>query len=100
MFTYHGVIMVFLVIIPAVPAALGNFFLPMHARSEGRRVPAAEPAFVLHLLPGAVFAVAARCSISGADTGWTFYAPYSIRTNTARDLRSRRARSSPASRRF
>jgi len=29
MFTYHGAIMVFLVVIPAVPAALGNFILPM-----------------------------------------------------------------------
>src|SRR5687767_5042735 len=28
-FTYHGVIMVFLVVIPAVPAAIGNFVLPM-----------------------------------------------------------------------
>jgi cytochrome c oxidase subunit 1 len=27
-FTYHGAIMVFLVIIPAIPAALGNFILP------------------------------------------------------------------------
>src|SRR4051794_726052 len=28
-FTYHGAIMVFLVIIPSVPAALGNFLLPI-----------------------------------------------------------------------
>src|SRR4051812_6064797 len=28
-FTYHGAIMVFLVIIPSVPAALGNFVLPI-----------------------------------------------------------------------
>src|SRR5690348_8373419 len=27
-FTYHGAIMVFLVIIPALPAAMGNFILP------------------------------------------------------------------------
>src|SRR4051812_13977583 len=29
LFTYHGAIMVFLVIIPSVPAAIGNFVLPM-----------------------------------------------------------------------
>src|SRR3954471_4155455 len=29
LFTYHGAIMVFLVIIPAIPAALGNFVLPI-----------------------------------------------------------------------
>src|SRR5690349_4691844 len=28
-FTYHGAIMVFLVVIPAIPAALGNFALPI-----------------------------------------------------------------------
>src|SRR6478609_6157271 len=28
-FTYHGAIMVFLVIIPMIPGAIGNFFLPM-----------------------------------------------------------------------
>src|SRR4051812_28445009 len=27
LFTYHGAIMVFLVVIPAIPAALGNFIL-------------------------------------------------------------------------
>jgi cytochrome c oxidase subunit 1 len=29
MFTYHGAIMVFLVVIPAIPGALGNFVLPI-----------------------------------------------------------------------
>src|SRR4051794_22834478 len=28
-FTYHGTIMVFMVIIPMVPAAIGNFVLPL-----------------------------------------------------------------------
>src|SRR4051812_40860205 len=28
-FTYHGAIMVFLVIIPSIPAAIGNFVMPM-----------------------------------------------------------------------
>ena len=28
-FTLHGVIMIFLFIIPGIPASLGNFFLPM-----------------------------------------------------------------------
>ena len=29
MFTLHGAVMVFMFIIPAVPAILGNFILPM-----------------------------------------------------------------------
>ena len=28
--TYHGAVMVFMVIIPGIPAVLGNFFLPIH----------------------------------------------------------------------
>ena len=29
-FTLHGVIMIFLFIIPGIPAVFGNFFLPLH----------------------------------------------------------------------
>ncbi len=32
-FTLHGAMMVFLFIIPGIPAALGNFVLPLHARA-------------------------------------------------------------------
>ena len=41
-FTLHGAIMVFLFIIPSVPAALGQFRLAPDARREGRGVPAAQ----------------------------------------------------------
>ena len=30
MFTLHGVIMIFLVVIPSIPASFGNIFLPLH----------------------------------------------------------------------
>ena len=30
LFTLHGAVMVFLVIVPGIPAALGNFVLPLH----------------------------------------------------------------------
>ena len=40
MFTLHGVVMIFLFMIPAIPASFGNFCLPLHAGREGRRVPA------------------------------------------------------------
>ena len=40
LFTLHGAIMVFLVIIPGIPAALGNFVAADHARRQGRGVPA------------------------------------------------------------
>ena len=50
-FTLHGAVMVFLFIIPSVPAALGNFFLPIMIGAKDVAVPAAQPAQLLHL-PG------------------------------------------------
>ncbi len=48
-FTLHGAVMVFLFIIPAIPAALGQLRPAADARRQGRRLPAAEPAQLLHL---------------------------------------------------
>jgi cytochrome c oxidase subunit 1 len=80
-FTYHGAIMVFLVVIPMVPAALGNFFVPMMIGAKDVAFPRLNLMSYYIYCIGAVFAVSALF-IKGADTGWTFYAPYSIRTNT------------------
>ena len=80
-FTYHGAIMVFLVIIPSIPAALGNFILPMILGAKDVAFPRLNLASYYIFMVGAIFAVAALF-LRGADTGWTFYTPYSIRTNT------------------
>ncbi len=80
-FTYHGAIMVFLVIIPAIPAALGNFLLPIMLGAKDVAFPRLNLASYYIFMTGALFAVAALF-LRGADTGWTFYTPYSIRTNT------------------
>lgn len=80
-FTYHGAIMVFLVIIPSVPAALGNFLLPIMLGAKDVAFPRLNLASYYIFVIGAIFAVAALF-LRGADTGWTFYAPYSIKTNT------------------
>ena len=37
-FTLHGVIMVFLVVVPGIPAALGNFILPIQLGRQGSRL--------------------------------------------------------------
>ena len=81
MFTYHGAIMVFLVIIPAIPAALGNFILPIMLGAKDVAFPRLNLASYYIFVLGASFATAALF-LRGADTGWTFYTPYSIRTNT------------------
>jgi cytochrome c oxidase subunit I len=82
MFTVHGAMMVFLVIIPGVPAALGNFVLPIQLGAKDVAFPRLNlMSFHLWIL-GALFFVLSLL-LSAADTGWTFYTPYSVTTNTA-----------------
>jgi cytochrome c oxidase subunit I len=81
LFTYHGAIMVFLVIIPAIPASLGNFILPILLGAKDVAFPRLNLASYYIFVLGAIFAVSALF-LRGADTGWTFYTPYSIRTTT------------------
>jgi cytochrome c oxidase subunit 1 len=81
LFTYHGAIMVFLVVIPAIPGAIGNFVLPMMLGAKDVAFPKLNLASYYIFIAGAIFAMAALF-LNGADTGWTFYTPYSIRTNT------------------
>ncbi len=81
-FTLHGAIMVFLFIIPSVPAALGNFVMPLMLGAKDVAFPRLNLASFYLWVLGAVMAV---CSmIFGAvDTGWTFYTPYSTTTDGA-----------------
>jgi cytochrome c oxidase subunit I len=80
-FTYHGAIMVFLVIIPAIPGSIGNFVLPMMVGAKDVAFPKLNLASYYIYLIGSLFATFALF-FKGADTGWTFYTPYSIRTST------------------
>ena len=81
-FTLHGAIMVFLVIIPSVPAALGNFVLPIMLGAKDVAFPRLN-LFSYHLwVVGALFFVMALFT-GGLDTGWTFYTPYSTDPNSA-----------------
>ena len=53
MFTLHGVVMIFLFMIPAIPAAFGNFILPLMLGAKDVAFPQAQPALALPLLTGA-----------------------------------------------
>ncbi len=77
-FTYHGIVMVFLVIIPSIPAALGNFVLPMVLGAKDVAFPKLNLFSYYIFVIGAVFAVSSLL-FTQADTGWTFYTPYSIK---------------------
>ncbi|MBC7835220.1 MAG: cbb3-type cytochrome c oxidase subunit I [Phycisphaerales bacterium] len=78
-FSLHGIIMVFLVIVPSVPASLGNFFLPLLIGAKDVAFPRLNLASWYIYLTGSVFAVIALV-MGGVDTGWTFYVPYSTMT--------------------
>jgi cytochrome c oxidase subunit I len=78
-FTLHGAIMVFMFIIPAVPAALGNFMLPLLLGTKDVAFPRLNLFSFYIYVAGSCIAIAAIIG-GGVDTGWTFYTPYSTST--------------------
>ncbi len=83
LFTLHGVIMIFLFVIPGVPAVFGNFFLPILLGARDVAFPRINLATWYFFMAGALIAVAALFTGGGPpDTGWSFYAPFSIKTGT------------------
>lgn len=82
-FTLHGVIMIFLFIIPGIPAIFGNFFLPLLLGTDDVAFPRLNLISWYLYVGGAIFALLTLVVGNGpADTGWTFYAPYSVQTDT------------------
>ena len=79
MFTLHGVVMVLLFMIPAIPAVFGNFCLPIMMGAKDVAFPRLNLLTLYVYWPGATHR-AGRLIVGGADTGWTFYAPYSTTT--------------------
>jgi len=75
-FTLHGAIMVFFVLVPSIPAALGNFVLPMQLGAKDVAFPRLNLASLYIYMIGAIFTFMALAN-NGLDTGWTFYTPYS-----------------------
>jgi cytochrome c oxidase subunit 1 len=100
MFSLHGAVMVFLFIIPAVPAILGNFVLPLQLGAKDVAFPRLNllsfycwiggAIFFIYVLGGGIINMMlpdlkpqlaqyhmAWLIQPGLDTGWTFYTPYS-----------------------
>ena len=76
MFTMHGIAMIFFFLIPAVPAVLGNFLIPIMIGARDLAFPR------INLLSWYIFTIGACITFAamvsgGVDTGWTFYTPYS-----------------------
>src|SRR6516164_2555427 len=79
MFTLHGVIMIFLFMIPAIPNIFGNFCLPLMLGAKDVAFPKLNLLSLYLYWTGATLALSGMI-MGGADTGWTFYAPYSTTT--------------------
>ena len=81
-FTLHGAIMIFLFLVPAVPAILGNFIMPIQLGAKDVVFPR------LNLMSWYLYMIGASIAVysilaGGIDTGWTFYTPYSSTTGGA-----------------
>jgi cytochrome c oxidase subunit 1 len=75
-FTMHGVLMVFFFLIPAIPAVLGNFLIPLMVGAKDLAFPRINLLSWYLYVFGAVFTLYSLLH-GGIDTGWTFYTPYS-----------------------
>ena len=76
LFSTHGIVMIFLFLVPSIPAVLGNFLLPLMLGARDVAFPR------LNLLSWYVFVAGGSIVMyaliaGGIDTGWTFYTPLS-----------------------
>jgi cytochrome c oxidase subunit 1 len=82
-FTLHGVIMIFLFIIPGIPAAFGNLIMPIQIGARDVSFPKLNLFSWWLYITGAVLAMTSLFTGGGPpDTGWTFYVPFSAQTGT------------------
>jgi cytochrome c oxidase subunit I len=82
LFTMHGVMMVFFFLIPAIPAVLGNFLVPIMIGAKDLAFPKLNLFSWYIYIVGGLFTLYALVA-GGVDTGWTFYAPFSTVASTS-----------------
>jgi cytochrome c oxidase subunit I len=75
-FTLHGVVMVWLFLVPSIPTTFGNFLIPLMIGAKDLAFPR------LNLLSWYLFVLSGVIVLAGliggsVDTGWTFYEPLS-----------------------
>jgi cytochrome c oxidase subunit 1 len=76
LFTLHGVIMVWFFLVPSIPATLGNFLVPLMVGARDMAFPRLNLLSWYLNIFGAILVLFSILA-GGADTGWTFYTPYS-----------------------
>jgi len=76
LFTMHGIIMIIFFLIPAIPAVLGNFLVPLMVGAKDLAFPRINLlSWYIYILGGVISLTS--IVVGGVDTGWTFYTPYS-----------------------
>ena len=81
LFTLHGVIQIFLFIIPGIPVAFGNIFIPLLIGAQDVAFPRINRlSWWLYVTGAVIILLSLFMHGRPPDTGWTFYAPYSIQT--------------------
>ena len=82
-FTVHGIIMIFMVVIPGLSAVFGNFVMPIMIGARDVAFPRLNLMSWWIYVFGAILAILSQFLRNGPpDTGWTFYAPYSVESGT------------------
>ncbi len=83
MITYHGVLMMFFVVIPALFGGFGNYFMPLHIGAPDMAFPRLNNLSYWLFVAGAALGVASLFAPggdgqSGSGLGWVLYPPLSI----------------------
>jgi len=82
LFTTHGTVMIFFVVIPMLVGAFGNFLVPLHVGAGGMAYERANlAAYYLHMAGGLVLLAGMFVPGGAAATGWTAYPPLSSIAN-------------------
>ncbi|MFI5364141.1 MAG: cytochrome c oxidase subunit I [Candidatus Binatia bacterium] len=76
LFTMHGIVMIFLFLIPSIPSVLGNFLIPLMIGARDLAFPRLNLLSWYLFMIGGLFTMFAMIT-GGVDTGWTFYTPFS-----------------------
>jgi cytochrome c oxidase subunit 1 len=76
LFTLHGIVMIFFFLIPAIPAIMGNFILPIMLGAKDLAFPKINLLSWYIYMIGGTFGIIVIIT-GGVDTGWTFYTPFS-----------------------
>ncbi len=79
-FTLHGTIMIFIFVVPGIIASFGNIMLPIMIGAPDVAFPRLNRfSFQLWMIGVVIIGIGLLGGVP-ADTGWTFYTPYSTKT--------------------